>query len=76
MNSHPANKPSPTILCLLHTEGKWAIARMMPGGSLEQLSWPFENMKKAQKFCAIANYEHRFIPSALPHILERFRKGV
>jgi hypothetical protein len=48
---------------------------MMPGGSLEQLSWPFESMKKAQKFCAIANYEHRFIPSALPHVLERFKKG-
>jgi hypothetical protein len=37
---------------------------MMPGGSLEQLSWPFESMKKAQKFCAIANYDNRFIPSA------------
>jgi hypothetical protein len=47
---------------------------MLDNGEIEQLSFPFESMKKAQEFCAIANYEHRFIPSALPHIRERFNK--
>jgi len=41
----------------------------------EQLSWPFDCIKKAQEFCAIANYDLRFIPSALPHIHERLAEG-
>jgi hypothetical protein len=48
---------------------------MLDDGELEQLSWPFPSMKKAQEFCAIANYDLLFIPSALPHILERFKRG-
>jgi len=65
---------SPTILCLKNTGNGWAIARMLDDGEIEQLSFPFESMKKAQEFCAIANYDNRFIPSALPHIRERFNK--
>ena len=72
---HPMKNPSPTILCLKNTEKGWAIARMLDDGELEQLSWPFPSMKKAQEFCAIANYDLLFIPSALPHILERFKRG-
>jgi hypothetical protein len=48
---------------------------MLDDGEIEQLSFPFESMKMAQEFCAIANYDNRFIPSALPHIRERFNKG-
>jgi hypothetical protein len=47
---------------------------VLDDGALEQLSFPFESIKKAQEFCAIANYGNRFIPSALPHIRERFNK--
>ena len=63
-----------TILCLKETKSGWTIARMLDDGELEQLSFPFPSMEKAQKFCAIANYDNRFIPSALPHIRERFKK--
>ncbi len=63
-----------TILCLKETKNGWTIARVLDDGALEQLSFPFESIKKAQEFCAIANYDNRFIPSALPHIRERFNK--
>jgi hypothetical protein len=66
---------TPTILCLKETKNGWTIARVLENGELEQLSFPFGSMEKAQKFCAIANYDNRFIPSALPHIRERFNKG-
>jgi len=48
---------------------------MLDSGEIEQLSFPFLSIEKAQKFCAIANYDNRFIPSALLHIREQFNKG-
>ena len=63
-----------TKLFLMAMKSGWAIARMTPDGP-EQLSWPFDCMEKAQEFCAIANYDLRFIPSALPHIHKRLAEG-
>lgn len=57
---------------LIVSENGVAIGRTNEQGELEQLSFPFDNIEKAQQFLAIANYSLKFIPSALPHVQERF----
>jgi hypothetical protein len=52
--------------------GGFAIARWVKEGFLEQLSYPFPTIEMAKQYLSIANYELRFIPSALPVINERF----
>jgi hypothetical protein len=61
-------------LRLKNVEGGFAIARWSERGELEQLSFPFPSIDTARRFLAIANYRLGFIPSVLPHILERFQK--
>jgi hypothetical protein len=57
---------------LIIVEDGIAIGRTNEKGELEQLSFPFETIEKAQQFLTIANYGLKFIPSALPHVQERF----
>jgi len=65
------SSPRQDGLELIVSENGVAIGRVNEEGELEQLSFPFDSLEKAQQFLAIANYRLKFIPSALPHIQER-----
>lgn len=63
-----SNCPHPDGLELIITENGVAIGRTNEKGELKQLSFPFDNLEKAQQFLSIASYRLKFIPSALPGI--------
>lgn len=61
------------MMMLVTVEGGHAIARTDASGQVETLSFPFEDRLVAERFLAIARYDLGFVPSALPHVAERFR---
>lgn len=65
------NNPRQDGLELIVSENGVAIGRVNEEGELEQLSFPFDSLEKAQQFLAIANYRLKFIPSVLPGVLEK-----